>query len=88
MKTIKFGRGVENRYGHKQYFSHCGLFMIEQRHYVLPYASVGYTLSVVQPAPEGLSIPRSYRETDSLADAKGNATLIMEELADDAKQGA
>ncbi len=79
MTNVKFDRGSENRYGNRVYFSKDGLFMIEQRKYQLPTSSTGYTLSLVQPAPAGLKIPKCWQDNESLADAKAAATYVIDE---------
>lgn len=60
---VKFGHGVENRYGDIHYFSKCGQYRIERREYDLLIRSVGYRLFKGEVAV-------MKHDSDSLAEAK------------------
>lgn len=70
-KPVKFGRGVENKYGHMEYTSKCGNYRIEALTFTLPTTSVGYKVSKktdgqwVQVRPGRIS-----HVADTLAEAK------------------
>jgi hypothetical protein len=64
-KPVEFGRGIENKYGNKEYVSKCGRYLITRREYDLPCRSIGYILTRTV---DGSQIGK--HEWDHLSEAK------------------
>jgi hypothetical protein len=76
---VTWDRGIENRYGNREYRSKCGRFLIERREYDMPIRSIGYYLFV-----DG---KKQRTQWDKLAEAKEEAQEIVDE-ADAQAEGA